>query len=148
MNSGNNSFWAKYGRHIATGAVAVAIAAVGTLVQWRHDQQHTAKPPVLTGIANEMRHDARPWAHTEKDASTMLTDIRDRKVAAVGVTLNAILVSTKDGGKYFVTDKYATFSQSLLLGQSKGDKAPDYQLVWLPEANIGSNTSAFAGALS
>lgn len=148
MNSGNNSFWAKYGRHIATGAVAVAIAAVGTFVQWRHDQQHTAKPPVLTGIANEMRHDARPWAHTEKDASTMLTDIRDRKVAAVGVTLNAILVSTKDGGKYFVTDKYATFSQSLLLGQSKGDKAPDYQLVWLPEANIGSNTSAFAGAMS
>ena len=148
MNPGKNKFWAKYGRHITMGAVAFALAAVVTFVQWRQEHKTVDTPPQLTGIASQMRRDTKPWSHKERDASAMMQDIRDKKAAAIGVTMNAILVSTKDGSKYFVTDKYATFSQALLLGQVKdSEKSPDYQLVWLPEATIGTDSSGVGSAL-
>ena len=66
----------------------------------------------------------------------MLRDIHDANVAAIGVSPSAILVSTRDGAKYFVTDHNATFSHALLLGEPKSDQAAAYQLVWLPDADI------------
>src|SRR5580698_1332997 len=83
-----------------------------------------------------MRNDPAGWAHEEKDASTMLRDIHDANVAAIGVSPNAILVSRRDGSKYFVTDHNATFSHALLLGEPKSGEAASYQLVWLPDADI------------
>jgi cell division protease FtsH len=128
--------------------LSVALIVGGTLAL-RHDGDAKPENPLpSSSVAYEMRHDAMLWAHTEKDASHMLEDIHEKRVAAIGVALDAILVSTKDGTRYFVTDRYATFSQSLLLNPAKGEAAPDYQLVWLPNASVGGQSGLATVLLS
>ena len=121
--------------------MAVLIAVLLALSVWIYQQRDVQITPALTGIANQMRHDPSAWTHDEKDASQMLRDIHDANVTAIGVSPNAILVSKRDGAKYFVTDHNATFSHALLLGEPKAGQAASYQLVWLPDADIRTGAS-------
>ncbi|RKF38354.1 AAA family ATPase [Paraburkholderia fungorum] len=136
MKPGKNSLEKRRARKIAIGVGAVLFAVLLALSVWAYQQRDGQTDPVLTGIASQMRHDPSAWTHDEKDASQMLRDIREANVAAIGVSPNAILVSTRQGAKYFVTDHNATFSHALLLGEPKADQAASYQLVWLPDADI------------
>ncbi|MFL9894992.1 AAA family ATPase [Paraburkholderia sp. RL17-381-BIF-C] len=144
MKPGKNSLGKRRTRTIAISVSAALIAGLLAFGVWRYQQRAAQVAPALTGVANQMRHDASAWTREEKDASQMLRDIRDAKVAAVGVSPNAILISKRDGTKYFVTDHNATFSHALLLGEPKSDEAATYQLVWLPDADILSAGSRWA----
>ena len=141
MKPGKNSLGKRRARKIAIGVSAVLIAALLAFSVWIYQQRDVQTTPALTGIANQMRHDPSAWTHDEKDASQMLRDIHDANVAAIGVSPNAILVSKRDGAKYFVTDHNATFSHALLLGEPKAGQAASYQLVWLPDADIRTGAS-------
>ncbi|SOE98155.1 cell division protease FtsH [Burkholderia sp. OK233] len=141
MKPGKNSLGKRRARKIAIGVSAVFIAVLLALSSWFYQQREAQTIPALTGIANQMRHDPSAWTHDEKDASQMLRDIHDANVVAIGVSPNAILVSKRDGAKYFVTDHNATFSHALLLGEPKADQASSYQLVWLPDADIRTGAS-------
>ncbi|WP_144113275.1 AAA family ATPase [Paraburkholderia sp. BCC1886] len=137
MKPGKNSLRKKRVRQIACAIGAVLVATV--LAFNLPGQRPKSDGAALTGLASQMRHDPTAWTHDEKDASQMLRDIRDADVAAIGVSPSAILVSRRDGSKYFVTDHNATFSHALLLGEPKADQAAaPYQLVWLPDADIRS----------
>jgi cell division protease FtsH len=131
-------------RKIAIGIGAACIAVILALGAWQTQQRSAPTTPALTGIASQMRHDPSAWARDEQDASQMLRDIQDANVAAIGVSPNAILVSKRDGTKYFVTDHNATFSHALLLGEPKAGQAASYQLVWLPDADIRTGASRWA----
>jgi cell division protease FtsH len=142
MKPGKNGLWTRLRRRrrllisvVAFVAVLIAIGS-GVLRHRTADQHHD--PLQATSIVYQMRQDPSQWARTENDASRMLTDIREKRVAAIGVTLDAILVSTKSGLRYFVSDRFAVFSQSLLLNAIKGESAPDYQIAWLPNVSIGA----------
>ncbi|NYH14708.1 AAA family ATPase [Paraburkholderia bryophila] len=141
MKPGKNSLEKKRARKIAMAIGAALIVALLAFSVW-HVQQRTAQAvPALTGVAKQMRQDPSAWIHEEKDASQMLRDVRDGNVAAVGVSPSAILVSRRDGAKYFVTDHNATFSHALLLGEPSSNQAAAYQLVWLPDADIRTGAS-------
>ncbi|SAL77997.1 ATP-dependent metalloprotease [Caballeronia arvi] len=148
MKPAKNGRWTRRGRRrlfIALAALVAVLIAIGSgllrhVKADRHDSALQA-----TSIVYHMRQDPSPWTHTEEDASRMLADIREKRVAAIGVTVDAILVSTKSGARYFVTDRFAVFSQSLLLNPTKGDSAPDYQIAWLPNVSVG--TQAGVGPL-
>jgi cell division protease FtsH len=144
MKSGKKSFWGKHRRKVIIGAASAAVVMLMALVLWRY-VQHDARAPELTGVASRMRSDTTLWTHREKDASQMLGDIRDGNIVAVGVSPNAILVSTRDGQRYFVTDHNATFSHALLLSEPNAQERAPYQLVWLPDANIRSANAKWAG---
>lgn len=147
MKPARNSLWSRVGRYVTLGVTATALAATGMFfLHWRHEQQSAQAHPALTGLASQMRDDASAWARQEKDASEMLRDIREQHVAAIGVSRNAILVSTTEGEKYFVTDHNAAFSNALLLGELKAGSSSPYQLVWLPDANIHTGTARWADA--
>src|ERR1700744_3526292 len=135
MKPGNNLLGKRRARKIAVAAVVVLVAALLAWGVW-YFQQRGPHAPALTGVASQMRHDASAWTHQEKDASTMLRDVRDANIAAIGVSPSAILVSLRDGSKYFVTDHDATFSHALLLGEPRAGEAAGYQLVWLPDVDI------------
>nr|WKF60412.1 ATP-dependent zinc metalloprotease FtsH [Paraburkholderia busanensis] len=122
-------------------ALIVVLLALGV---WHVQQRTEAAAPALTGVAKQMRADPSAWTHEEKDASQMLRDVQNGAVAAVGVSPSAILVSRRDGAKYFVTDHNATFSHALLLGEPKADQAGAYQLVWLPDADIRTGAARWA----
>jgi cell division protease FtsH len=141
MKPGKNSLGKRRARKIASGVGAALIALLLALSVWQYQQRGAQTTPALTGIASQMRHDPSAWARDEKDASQMLRDIDDANVAAIGVSPNAILVSKRDGAKYFVTDHNATFSHALLLGEPKAGEATPYQLVWLPDADIRTGAS-------
>ncbi|MDB5754567.1 MAG: cell division protein [Massilia sp.] len=146
MKPAKNSFLSRYGRYVTLGVTVAAFAGLVTFLHWRHEQHNARVSPALNGVASQMRNDASAWTHQEKDASEMLRDIREQDVTAIGVSPNAILVSTRDGAKYFVTDHNATFSNALLLGEIKADVRSPYQLAWLPDANIRTGTSRWIDA--
>lgn len=141
MKPGKNSLGKRRARRIAVGVGAAFIALLLALGVWQYQQRGAPATPALTGIASQMRHDPSAWTREEKDASQMLRDIHDANVAAIGVSPNAILVSKRDGAKYFVTDHNATFSHALLLGEPTAGEAAPYQLVWLPDADIRTGAS-------
>ncbi|GAB2922958.1 hypothetical protein GCM10027093_72670 [Paraburkholderia jirisanensis] len=147
MKPARNSLWSRFGRYAIFGVTAAALAATVTFVHWRYQQRIAPTQPVaLTGIASQMRHDASAWTHREKDASQMLRDIRDHDVAAIGVSRDAILVSTLHGEKYYVTDHNGAFSNSLLLGELKPGGTSPYQLVWLPDANVQTGIARWSAS--
>ncbi|MBT2789537.1 AAA family ATPase [Paraburkholderia strydomiana] len=142
MKPGKNSLGKTRTRKFVIAAAAALVALTLAFSLWHYQQRSAQVAPALTGVANQMRRDTSAWTREEKDASQMLRDIHDAKVAAIGVSPSAILVSKRDGSKYFVTDHNATFSHALLLGEPKNGDAASYQLVWLPDADIrtgGSN---------
>ncbi|CAB3762266.1 AAA family ATPase [Paraburkholderia solisilvae] len=137
MKPTRNSLWSRIGRYVTFGVTAAALAATVTFLYWRHEQRLAqAQPVALTGIASQMRHDASAWTRREKDASDLLRDIHDRDIAAIGVSRDAILVSTLQGEKYYVTDHNGAFSNALLLGDLKPGSTSPYQLVWVPDADV------------
>jgi cell division protease FtsH len=149
MKPGKNGLSTRRGRRrrlIAFAALFAVLVAVGSGVLRHRASDQRNDPLKAAAIVYQMRQDPSPWAHTENDASRMLADIRDKHVAAIGVTLDAILVSTKSGARYFVTDRFAVFSQSLLLNPTKGQSAPDYEIAWLPNVSIGAQ-AGFAALL-
>jgi cell division protease FtsH len=144
MKPARNSLWSRIGRYVTFGVIATALAGAVMFLHWRHDRREVPTDPSLTGLASQMRHDAAAWTRQEKDASEMLRDIHDDHVAAIGVSPNAILVSTTKGEKYFVTDHNAAFSNALLLDEMKAGSSSPYQLVWLPDADIHTGTARWA----
>jgi cell division protease FtsH len=146
MKPAENSFLSRYGRYVTFGVIAAAFVVLVTFLHWRHEHHSAQLSPALNGTAGQMRNDASAWTKQEKDASEMLRDIREQEVTAIGVSPNAILVSMRDGAKYFVTDHNAAFSNTLLLGEMKTDARSPYQLVWLPDANIRTGGSRWIDA--
>ncbi|NKJ51046.1 cell division protein [Burkholderia sp. SG-MS1] len=147
MKPGNNSLGKRRTRKMTVAMMVVLIAVMLALGFWHSRQRAAQAATALTGVASQMRHDPSGWTHEEKDASEMLRDIHDARVAAIGVSPSAILVSTRDGAKYFVTDHNATFSHALLLGEPKSGEAAPYQLVWLPDADIRTDGARLTQAL-
>ncbi|HZZ10820.1 MAG TPA: AAA family ATPase [Paraburkholderia sp.] len=144
MKPGKNSLGNRRGRHFTLVFVAAIILMLAALSAWHYQRREAQAAPALTGVASEMRRDPSAWTHEEKDASAMLRDIREASVTAIGVSPGAILVSRRDGSRYFVTDHNATFSHALLLGEPKSDATASYQLVWLPDADIRTDASRVA----
>ncbi|MDR5837159.1 AAA family ATPase [Caballeronia sp. LZ034LL] len=145
MKPVRNSLRSRVGRLVACGVLAAALVATVGFLHWRHEQRLAApSAAALTGVAHQMRHDASAWSHQEKDASAMLADIRAGQVAAIGVSREAILVSTLKGDKYYVADHNGAFSNSLLLGDLKPGSATPYQLVWLPDAEVRTGTAQWS----
>ena len=134
MTPHKNTFLSKYGRRVLALAAGLLIV-MGC--SWLATHRAAPPRPSLDGIAEQMRRDPLQWGKTERDASTLVQDMRDNRLAAVGVSANAILVSTRTGEKYFVTDRSATFSSSLLLSQMRDGKTGAFQVVWLPDNGIG-----------
>ena len=141
MKRAKNSAWSRIGRYVTLGVTATALAATVMILHWRYEQRYAETHRALTGVASEMRNDASAWTRQERDASQLLRDLHEHHIAAIGVSRSAILVSTTEGGKYFVTDHNAAFSNVLLLDEVRAGSSAPYQLVWLPDADIHTGSA-------
>ena len=146
MKPAKNSPRARIVRYMVFGAISIAVALIAAFGYLRYEHRGGNSHPELSGIASQMRHDASAWTHQERDASAMLRDIREENIAAIGVSRDAILVSTHAGAKYFVTDHNGAFSNALLLGEMKTGSDAPYQLVWLPDASVQTGMARWAAA--
>ena len=130
MKSAGNFPW----RVVLRAVLMVALGA-GCFLITRWMMHPEDFQPKLTGVAQEMRMKPAEWSKAEKDGTALLEDLRAKKISAVGLGNSSVLVSTKDGEKYFVQDKGNAFS-SLVLSTAK-DAAPDFQVAVLPLASLG-----------
>ena len=144
MKPAKNSLWSRIGRYVIVGSAAAALMGGGVFLHWHSTHRADVGDTALTGVASQMRHDASAWTHDEKDASTLIADLRAQRVAAVGLSKNAILIATRSGGKYFVADHNAALSNALLLDELKASAASPYQLVWLSEQAVQTDATRWA----
>jgi cell division protease FtsH len=139
MKPVRNLLRSRVGRTLATGIAAVALVAAVGFQHWRNEKAAAAAQATgaaLGGVASQMRHDVSAWTHRERDVSELMRDVSEHQVAAIGVSRDAILVSTTKGDRYYVADHNNAFSNAFLLGDLKAGKNTPYQLVWLPDANV------------
>lgn len=81
-----------------------------------------------SALIKEMNQDVSAWKNTEKDFSTVLSDLQNKNVAAAGISDGSLLITTLAGEKYMVSDDWGQFSLKFL---------SDY-------TNAGTNTFPFA----
>jgi cell division protease FtsH len=79
-------------------------------------------------LIKEMNQDVSAWKNTEKDFSTVLSDLHNKNIAAAGVADGVLLITTAGGEKYMVADDWGQFSLKFL---------SDY-------TNAGANSFPFA----
>jgi cell division protease FtsH len=147
MKRVRNTLRSRVGRYIAGGIAAAVLTAAGVALFSHPAQNASQSTAALTGVANQMRHDTAPWTHRERDVSELTRDIREHNVAAIGVSRDAILVSTLHGDKYFVVDHNGAFSNALVFGELKSGVAAPYQLAWLPDARVRTGSARWTDAL-
>jgi cell division protease FtsH len=76
-----------------------------------------------------------------------MRDIREKNVSAIGVSRDAVLISTVKGDKYYVADHNGAFSNALVLDELKSNSAAPYQMVWLPDAKVRTGSTRWNDVL-
>jgi cell division protease FtsH len=71
----------------------------------------------------QMRKHPGDWK-TEKDFSGLMADFKANNIAAMGISTSAVLVTTRDGNRYFVMDYAAKISGSILSEYEKAGHQP------------------------
>lgn len=69
---------------------------------------------LLSGEAREMQKDADPWLKVEKEGARFLADLKAQNIAQAGIAAQVVLVSTKDGGRYYVVDNRGLYGSALV----------------------------------
>jgi len=100
-----------------TFVVLFAFAVGGSLYLW-HSLSASGNTAVLDKTIQEMRKHPGNWK-TEKDFSGLMADFRANDIAVVGISPTAVLVTTRGGSRYFVTDYDGKISGSILAEYEK-----------------------------
>ncbi|UWZ85551.1 AAA family ATPase [Occallatibacter riparius] len=121
-------------RYFAGIILAFFLLASGTSLYLRNQLAASQAAPTVGKAIQQMREHPSDWK-TEKDISGMMSDLKTDKVAAIGISSSAVLVTTRTGERYFVLDEggrvsgpilsayensaHASFPLALLASQSK-----------------------------
>ncbi|GAA5784720.1 ATP-dependent metallopeptidase FtsH/Yme1/Tma family protein [Chitiniphilus shinanonensis] len=118
----------------ALAALALALLGGAGWYGWqRHqadDQRQALAAGSLPETARAMRDDPDAWFAAERDLSTLGRDLDGGRVATLGLARNSVLVSTRDGARYFVQDGDATPVAQWVLNRYR-DRAAPFQVVML-----------------
>ncbi|WP_295856991.1 AAA family ATPase [uncultured Xylophilus sp.] len=77
------------------------------------------------------------WGRHQRDGSALLEDLRAGRVAAAGITGDAVMVSTTGGDRYFVVDSRGAFAQ-LVVQRAQDPAAARFELAMLPQVTLDS----------
>jgi len=107
-------------------AVTIVVFLAFTLSGSLYLRQHLASSSADTSFdqtIQQMRQHPGNWK-TEKDFSGLMADFKANNIAAVGISPSAVLVTTREGSRYFVTDFAAKISGSILSEYEKAGHQP------------------------
>ncbi|MDB6063502.1 MAG: hypothetical protein JWM78_3605 [Verrucomicrobiaceae bacterium] len=74
-------------------ALLATLLTVATVAIFLRPSQPVAAPSSLNPTIHAMRQDATPWLQHEREASYLFSALDQQKVATVGLTADAVLVS-------------------------------------------------------
>lgn len=106
----------------ATIVVLIAFAASASLYLWQ-SRAASAGGAAIDQAIQQMRNHPGDWK-AERDFSNLMADFQANKIAAIGITPSAVLVTTREGSRYFVTDYAAKISGSILAAFEKAGHQP------------------------
>ncbi|MDO9177102.1 MAG: AAA family ATPase [Agitococcus sp.] len=94
------------------------------LIFWYNSQQTLPNKPVnLTEEHTRMQKMPALWQQSEQEVAKLLLDLKQDKVAQLGLTQSAILVTTKEQKRYYVSDRFGQISEVLLKEYSKNESS-------------------------
>lgn len=96
-------------------------------------------------LIKEMNLDVTAWKNTEKDFSTVLSDLHGGNVAAAGMSEGALLITTVAGEKYMVADDWGQFSLKFL-GDYTSAGANTFPFAILKSDSSGTGKSQMTAA--
>ena len=106
----------------ATIIVLMAFAASVSLYFWQ-SRVASATGAAIDQTIQQMRNHPGDW-RAERDFSGLLADFHANNIAAIGISPSAVLVTTREGSRYFVTDYAAKISGSILAEFEKTGHQP------------------------
>ncbi|WPB57303.1 ATP-dependent metallopeptidase FtsH/Yme1/Tma family protein [Xylophilus sp. GOD-11R] len=122
-------------RALAALALLVGVAVGGVWLAW--PAAHSDAGLLPAGAAGrEMALDAAPWQEHQRDGAALLADLKAGRVEAVGITPDALLVSTAAGERYFVLDGRGAFA-NLAIAQARDAASSPFELAMLPQVHVG-----------
>lgn len=119
-------------RYFVLIAFVIAIILGGwVLLHYSHPKPIPAPNSELAGQFGDMRKTPQAWFLKEKDISSLVSDIRTNQVANAGLGSDVVLITTKQGVKYFVAD--TTFGRvgDLVLSAYKQETKEIFPVVFL-----------------
>lgn len=121
----------------AVAGAAIGIASSAYLL-WSDKEPNPEQTTASSTPLQQMRINAEAWAgkDKERDVSSLMLDLQNNRLAAVGIAKSGILVATTAGDKYFIADRWSKVSDTLLAQYHKDGKEA------FPLAVIGADLTA------
>lgn len=117
------------------GVFFVAVAAIAFAVGF----EQAAKPDTSKMTATQlMAAKTSQWSKAEKPGSVYLEDLRTGNVKAVGIGATALLVTTADDSKYYVTDARGALAATTIDTAKATEAGKGFELAVLPKLDVGS----------
>lgn len=86
-------------------ALVLACLVIGaTAFYWWSENAPATDDVAFNAEITAMRRDSSPWLDRERDTSYLFAELDQQHVVAVGIGADAVLVSAKNGEKYYVAD--------------------------------------------
>lgn len=126
-------------KYLAAAVIVTIAFAVSGLFYFRQYQAAAVAGSTIDQTIKQMRQHPDDWK-AEKDFSRLTADFKANDIAAIGIAPSAILVTTREGSRYFVTDYAAQISGSILAEYQKAGHQP-FELAVL---STEQTTSPFA----
>jgi cell division protease FtsH len=107
-------------------AVTIIVFIAFTLSGFLYLRQHFASSgadAAFDQTIQQMRKHPGDWK-AEKDFSGLMADFKGNNIAAIGISPSAVLVTTREGNRYFVMDYAAKISGSILSEYEKAGHQP------------------------
>ncbi|MCQ4272366.1 AAA family ATPase [Pseudomonas kuykendallii] len=132
------------GRTALMGAfLAIALLAGAAWQLWPQ-----AAKPAASGAAalmlEQLKESTQPWLENRRDLSTLVADLRDKRIASAALDRDAVYISTKDGARYWLPDQSGRIADLLLQRYADGSG----ELFPLSLFRTDGEAPWYAGALS
>ncbi len=108
------------GRAALLGVILAIALLAGTA--WQLWPQ--APKPAASGAAalmlEQLKESSQPWLENRRDLSTLVADLRDKRIASAALDRDAVYISTKDGVRYWLPDQSGRVADLLLQRYADG----------------------------
>ena len=110
-------------KYLAASIIVLSAFSFSGLFYFRQHLASTGADAACDGTIQQMRKHPRDWK-AEKDFSGLMADFKSNNIAALGISPAAVLVTTRAGSRYFVTDYAAKISGSIITEYEKVGHQP------------------------
>ncbi|WP_437883036.1 AAA family ATPase [Pseudomonas sp. LRF_L74] len=109
------SFVARHRR--ALGAILLCLVVNAAALAWFWGSRQPVVAPardISASMLQELKQSTAPWSENRRDLSTLVSDMRDGRIASAALSDEAIYISTHDGRRYWLADQSGRVGQMLL----------------------------------